>query len=190
MGALVETDLDLMMRVRAGEEACMQPLLEAHRARMVHFLHRMVQNQAVAEELAQEVFLRVYRARAGYEPSAKFTAWLYRIATNLALNWRRHRKYEGYHQSINEVIPGRPRRELKDRAPTIDQILLDEAAVVEIRKAVAALPARQRAVVLMHKYDGMEYSEIAQSLGCTVPTIKSLLFRAYGALRTELGHLR
>ena len=189
MGALETTDLELMIRVKGGEVDCMAPLLDAHRMRIVHFLHRMVQNQAVAEELAQEVFLRVYRARARYEPTATFTAWIYRIAANLASNWRRHRRLEGCQQSLDESLPGMRRRELKDRRPNMEQIFLDQARLAEIRDAVAELPERQRVVVLMHKYDEMEYVEIAQALGCSIPTVKSLLFRAYGALRVRLGHM-
>src|SRR3972149_2566556 len=79
-------DAELMLRVKAGDEGSFADLLSRHRDPVVSFLYRMVQNLAIAEELAQDVFLRVYRARASYEPSAKFTTWLYRIATNVALN--------------------------------------------------------------------------------------------------------
>src|SRR5262249_45601966 len=83
----LERDAGLMLRVREGDHASFGLLLERHRGPVIHFLSRMVQNQAVAEELAQEVFLRVYRSRESYEPSAKFTTWLFRIATHLGLNW-------------------------------------------------------------------------------------------------------
>jgi len=183
------SDLDLMLRVKAGEAQCMGSLLETYRARMIHFLHRIVQNQAVAEELAQEVFLRVYCARSSYEPTATFTAWLYRIATNLALNWRRGRRVEGFQESLDAVPPNQRRRELQDRKPTIDRIILREAESAEVRRAVAALPPRQRAVVIMHKYDDLQYWEIAQALNCSLPTVKSLLFRAYSTLRIRLVHM-
>src|SRR5260370_37255849 len=84
--AALDFDAELMLRVKEGDEASFGVLLDKHRSSVVHFLYRMVQNHAVAEELAQEVFLRVYRSRATYEPTAKFTTWLYRIATHLALN--------------------------------------------------------------------------------------------------------
>ncbi|MGA2599592.1 MAG: sigma-70 family RNA polymerase sigma factor, partial [Bryobacteraceae bacterium] len=92
--ASLERDAALMLRVREGDEASFSALLDRHRAPVIHFLYRMVQNQAVSEELAQEVFLRVYRSRATYEPTAKFTTWLFRIATHLALNWIRDGKNE------------------------------------------------------------------------------------------------
>ena len=83
-----------MLRVRDGDQASFGLLLEKHRGPVIHFLYRMVQNQAVAEELAQEVFLRVYRSRDNYEPTAKFTTWLFRIATHLGLNWIRDGRNE------------------------------------------------------------------------------------------------
>ncbi len=84
----LERDAQLMLRVREGDDTSFGLLLERHRGPVVHFLYRMVQNQAVSEELAQEVFLRVYRSRETYEPTAKFTTWLFRIATHVALQIR------------------------------------------------------------------------------------------------------
>ena len=93
-----------MLRVREGDDTSFGLLLERHRGPVVHFLYRMVQNQAVSEELAQEVFLRVYRSRETYEPTAKFTTWLFRIATHVALNSIRDRKKEKGHESLDEVM--------------------------------------------------------------------------------------
>ena len=105
--AALERDAELMLRVREGDETSFALLLERHRRPVVHFLYRMVPNQAVSEELAQEVFLRVYRSRASYEPTAKFTTWLFRIATHLALNWIRDNKKEKNQESLNEEANGR-----------------------------------------------------------------------------------
>jgi len=96
--AALEQDAELMLRVRDGDPASFALLLERHRAPVVHFLYRMIPNQAVAEELAQEVFLRVYKSRASYEPTAKFTTWLFRIATHLALNQIRDNRREKSHK--------------------------------------------------------------------------------------------
>ena len=90
--ASLERDAELMIRVREGDETSFALLLNRHRRPVIHFLYRMVQNQGVAEELGQEVFLRVYKSRGTYEPTAKFTTWLFRIATHLALNWLRDGK--------------------------------------------------------------------------------------------------
>lgn len=194
-GALVfradplDADAELMLRLQQGEPACLGGLLEKHRASLVHFLYRMVQNQAVAEELAQDVFLRVYCSRARYRPTARFSSWLYRIATNLALNWLRDHRHERNHESLGATPRKAPPRQLADRRLRIDQAILREAKLREVRRAVAALPDMQRAVVLMHKYSEMEYSEIAQALGCTTQSVKSRLFRAYTTLRVRLAHL-
>src|ERR1700732_4070507 len=95
----LERDAELMLRVRDGDQASFGLLLEKHRSPVIHFLYRMVQNPAVAEELAQEVFLRVYKSRSSYEASAKFTTWLFRIAAHLGLNWIRDGRPESRQES-------------------------------------------------------------------------------------------
>src|SRR6202030_4691137 len=99
-------------------------LLERHRGPVVNFLHRMVQNRAISEELSQEVFLRVYRSRETYDPSAKFTTWLFRIATHLALNWLRDGKNERGQERLDDVSGDGPVREVADRGITVEQRLL------------------------------------------------------------------
>jgi RNA polymerase sigma-70 factor, ECF subfamily len=187
--AALERDAELMLRVRDGDSASFGQLLDRHRAPVVHFLYRMVQNQAIAEELAQEVFLRVYRSRATYEPTAKFTTWLFRIATRLALNYIRDRRYEKAHDSLDDEPPDGVVRQLADRGATVEQNLLRLARFQEIRAAIEALPGKQRAAVLMHKYEEMEYSHIATVLACSESAVKSLLFRAYETLRARLAHM-
>ena len=186
--ASLERDAELMVRVREGDDTSFALLLNRHRAPVVHFLYRMVQNQGVAEELGQEVFLRVYKSRATYEPTAKFTTWLFRIATHLALNWLRDGK-AAKAESIDERDDDGPARELRDRAANVEQRMVNEARLGEVRSAIEALPAKQRAAVLMHKYEEMEYSQIAGVLGCSESAVKSLLFRAYETLRARLAHL-
>ncbi len=187
--AALERDAQLMLRVRQGDETSFALLLERHRAPVVNFLHRMVQNRAVSEELAQEVFLRVYRSRETYEPTAKFTTWLFRIATHLALNWIRDGKKEKSNESLNKEVMEGMERQVADRKPSIEQTMIYEVRVQEIRKAIEALPEKQRAAVLMHKYQGLDYSQISGALRCTESAVKSLLFRAYETLRLRLAHL-
>jgi RNA polymerase sigma-70 factor (ECF subfamily) len=189
LAAVLERDAELMLRVREGDHTSFALLLNRHRGPVIHFLYRMVQNQGVAEELGQEVFLRVYKARESYEPTAKFTTWLFRIATHLALNWIRDGKAEKGQESIDEPVDeGRP-RELPDRSATVEQKMVYEARLGEVRAAIEALPAKQRSAVLMHKYEEMEYAQIAKALGCSESAVKSLLFRAYETLRARLAHV-
>jgi RNA polymerase sigma-70 factor (ECF subfamily) len=187
--AALERDAELMLRVREGDDTSFALLLERHRAPVVHFLHRMVQHPAVSEELAQEVFLRVYRSRATYEPTAKFTTWLFRIATHLALNWIRDGKKEKNQESLDEDLLDGTERQVADRQPTIEQDMLSAVKLNEVKKAIEMLPEKQRAAVIMHKYEELEYSQIAKALACSESAVKSLLFRAYETLRARLAHM-
>jgi RNA polymerase sigma-70 factor (ECF subfamily) len=187
--AALERDAELMLRVRAGDDSCFAILLEKHRGPLVHFLYRMIQNQAVAEELAQEAFLRVYRSRLTYEPTAKFTTWLFRIANHLALNWIRDGKNERGQESLDEVTGDGQVRQVSDRQPTTEQQMIRNARMEEVRRAIQALPDKQRSAVVMHKYEEMEYTQIAGVLECSESAVKSLLFRAYETLRSRLAHM-
>ena len=187
--AALERDAELMLRVREGDAASFGLLLERHRGPVIQFIFRMVNNRAVAEELAQEVFLRVYRSRATYEPTAKFTTWLFRIATHLALNSIRDRRGEKGLESLNEDADSGMSRQVPDRNPTVEQDLVRQARLSEVRRAIESLPAKQRAAVLMHKYEEMEYTQIASVLECSESAVKSLLFRAYETLRGRLAHM-
>jgi RNA polymerase sigma-70 factor (ECF subfamily) len=187
-GAL-ERDAQLMLRIREGDDTSFALLLERHRRPVVNFLYRMVQNQAISEELAQEVFLRVYRSRETYEPTAKFTTWLFRIATHLALNSLRDGKKEKGQESLDEELLDGQIRQVEDRQPTVEQRMLNHARLREVRNAIQALPPKQRAAVLMHKYEELEYARVAEALGCSESALKSLLFRAYETLRSRLSHL-
>ena len=187
--AALERDAELMLRVREGDSASFALLLERHRSSVIHFLYRMVQNQAVAEELAQDVFLRVYRSRGSYEPTARFTTWLFRIATHLALNHIRDGRHEKGSESIDSDVREGSGRQLFDHEPTVEQRMVREARLSEVRVAIESLPAKQKSAVLMHKYQEMEYSQIAAVLNCSESAVKSLLFRAYETLRSRLSHM-
>jgi RNA polymerase sigma-70 factor, ECF subfamily len=189
LAATLDFDAELMLRVRDGDGASFAILLEKHRLPVIHFLYRMVQNQGVAEELAQEVFLRVYRSRESYEPTAKFTTWLFRIATHLALNSLRDGKHRRAEERLDDDSGDTPARQVSDQRPSVEQKMVYQARMEEIRRAVATLPEKQRAAVLMHKYEEMEYSQIAKVLNCSESAIKSLLFRAYETLRARLAHM-
>jgi len=186
-----------MLGVKAGDEASFELLLAKYRTPLIHFLGRMVRDPAMAEDLAQEVFLRVYRARKGYKPSAKFTTWLFRIATNLALNAvrdERHRRRDVSIEQPGEGAPGQSEADMQplevpDRRPGIVEQMMDDDRAARIRRAILALPEKQRAAVLMHKYHEMDYDQIAEALECSESALKSLLFRAYEALRIDLAPL-
>ena len=187
--AALDLDAELMLRVKEGDGASFGVLLDKHRSSVVHFLFLMVQNHAVAEELAQEVFLRVYRSRNTYEPTAKFTTWLFRIATHLALNSLRDGKNERLQERLDDDSNDMPVRQVRDSRPSVEQSMVYQVRLDEVRQAISALPEKQRAAVLMHKYEEMEYSQIARVLSCSESAVKSLLFRAYETLRARLAHM-
>lgn len=183
----IETDLELMLRVREGDSASFEILLRRHRLPLVSYFRRMVRDQALAEDLAQEVFLRIYKSRERYQPEARFTTWLYRIATNLALNAIRDRRDDvsGTPGSDEEPVPER----FVDPRPTAEQRLVQGDRERLIRQAVEALPVNQRAAVILHKYQEVDYRQIAGVLSVSESAVKSLLFRAYETLRGRLEPL-
>ncbi|MFZ0820400.1 MAG: sigma-70 family RNA polymerase sigma factor [Candidatus Acidiferrales bacterium] len=190
---MARSDVQLMLGVRAGDEASFELLLRRYRTPLVNFLYRMVRDSAQAEDLAQEVFLRVYRARKEYAPSAKFTTWLFRIATNLALNSIRDGRHRQMDVSIDQTVDDgeqqQARIDVADKSPDVEYRLLERDRAAMIRRAVDSLPDKQRVAVLLHKYQEMDYADIARTLGCSESALKSLLFRAYETLRVELAPL-
>jgi RNA polymerase sigma-70 factor (ECF subfamily) len=181
--------------VKAGDEQSFALLLQRYRSPLVNFLFRMVRSREQAEDLAQEVFLRVYRAREEYVPSAKFTTWLFRIATNLALNSVRDNRYQRMEISLDAPVTadaedGDERMlDVPEKTPNIEQHLVEQVRKQMIRHAIDKLPEKQRAAVLLHKYQELDYGEISKILQCSESALKSLLFRAYEALRVELAPL-
>ena len=186
-GAL--SDAEIMLQVREGDDSGFDFLIAKYRKPIIHFMYRMVHNQGVAEELAQEVFLRVYRSRQTYRAEARFSTWLYRIATNLGVNHARDTKHERAASNVYLDMPDAEtgtRPDLADDTPSVEQGLLQDERLKAIRMHVMALPERQRNAVLMHKYQGMDYKQIGEVLKLSESATKSLLFRAYQTLRERL----
>jgi len=183
------SDADVMLRVKAGDEPAFDYLVQKYRRPMVSFMYRMAHNAAAAEDLAQEVFLRVYRSRGSYEASAKFTTWLYRIATNLAVNHARDTRHERPENmaSLDEADEETgTTMDVADTSPNVEEKLVKQERLKAIRQKVENLPERQRQAVLMHKYQQMDYKQIGEVLNLSESATKSLLFRAYETLREQL----
>ncbi len=182
-------DAEVMLRVKAGDESAFAYLVQKYRRPMVSFMYRMSHNAAAAEDLAQEVFLRVYRSREGYEASAKFTTWLYRIATNLAVNHARDTRHERPENTVSLDEPDEETGltvDVPDGSATAEETIMKRERMAAIRQRVQALPERQRTAVIMHKYQQMDYRQIADVLKLSESATKSLLFRAYETLRGQL----
>jgi RNA polymerase sigma-70 factor (ECF subfamily) len=182
-------DSAIMLELSAGNMAGFDYLIQKYRKPIVNFMYRMVHNQAVAEELAQEVFLRVYRSRETYRAEARFSTWLYRIATNLGVNHARDTRHERnastvYLDETDSETGTTP--DVADTTPGAEAGLLRRERLNAIREHVLALPERQQMAVLMHKYEGMDYKQIGDVLKLSESATKSLLFRAYQTLREKL----
>jgi RNA polymerase sigma-70 factor (ECF subfamily) len=182
-------DASIMLELRSGNMAAFDFLMNKYRKPIIHFMFRMTHNQAVAEELAQEVFLRVYRSRETYRAEARFSTWLYRIATNLGVNHARDTRHERsastvYLDETDSETGTTP--DVADMTPGAESRLLRNERMAAIKEHVMALPERQRMAVLMHKYEGMDYKQIGDVLKLSESATKSLLFRAYQTLREKL----
>src|SRR5271165_5315254 len=151
---VADPDTVLMLRVREGDAPSFELLLHRHRASVVNHLCRMIHNRAIAEELAQDVFIRVYRSRERYEPNAKFTTWLFRITTNVALNWRRDTRRQTAELHVDQLSTCARAFEFRDAKPHMDEVMVRQHKAKEVRAAVDTLPGKQLAAVLMHKYEG------------------------------------
>jgi len=183
------TDAEIMLRAKAGDESAFEYLVQKYRRAMVGFMYRMSRNAAASEDLAQEVFVRVYRSRSSYEASAKFTTWLYRIATNLAVNHARDTRHERPENMVSLDEPDEETgttMDVPDGSMTAEEMIVRRQRMAAIRKKVQALPERQRMAVIMHKYQQMDYRQIADVLKLSESATKSLLFRAYETLREQL----
>jgi RNA polymerase sigma-70 factor (ECF subfamily) len=183
------TDAEVMLRVKAGDQSAFDYLVQKYRRPLVSFMYRMARNTTVAEDLAQEVFLRVYRSRQTYEASAKFTTWLYRIATNLAVNHARDTRHERPEVTVSLDEPDEETgttMDLADGKISAEEALVRRERMLAIRGKVEALPERQKLAVIMHKYQQMDYKQIAEVLKLSESATKSLLFRAYETLREQL----
>jgi RNA polymerase sigma-70 factor, ECF subfamily len=188
-----DPDVALMLRVRGGDMAAFRELFSKYGEAVVNFAYRFVSNRHRAEELTQDAFLQIYRARERYEPKARFSTYLYRVVTNLCLNELRRFDYQGR----TEPLEGRPLqdgeegiRELPDEEiPAIEDRLAGVETGVRIQKVLDKLPANQKSALLLSRVEGLSYLEVAECLETTESAVKSLIFRATQALRAELADL-
>jgi RNA polymerase sigma-70 factor (ECF subfamily) len=174
---------ELMPLVGAGDRDAFACLLQRHMDMVYRVAFRHVGNDAEAEDISQEVFLRVWRKADAYAPSAKFTTWLYVITANLCKNqlrslWRRHVRLSGAVVADQDVI---------DSKPTPEENVLHHEKQKRLRTAIASLPENQRIALQLKRHEGLSYAEIAEILGCSVSAVESLLFRANAMLREILA---
>jgi RNA polymerase sigma-70 factor (ECF subfamily) len=166
-----------MLRVREGDEAAFRELFERHAAPLVGFVDRFFYNRAVSEEVVQEVFIKVYRARKKYQPKSKFTTWLYTIATRSSLNELRRGVHKQKRQQLEEA---------NGAAPQVDEQVAGRRLQERVAKILESLPENQRAAFLLVRFGGRSYEEVASILGLSESAVKSQIFRATDAVRKGL----
>lgn len=189
--AQIDPDVQLMLRVQQGDALAFEQLIEAYQGRLLRVLQHSVGTEVVAEDLVQEVFLRVWRARKSYKPAAKFTTWVFRIAHNVASNALRDRRRRKEFQVATGPAETSAIMSLEQMAIATSAAMplrkLDTAERADIvRAAVEALNERQRMALLLCNFERLSYQEIAQTMGLSVQAVKSLLSRARLNLKTLL----
>ena len=186
--AIQASDAELMLKVKKGDREAFSLLVQRHRKPLINFIYRFTANPGESEDLAQDVFIKVFQSASTYEAKAAFSTWLYRIATNRALNFIRDRKDQlTYSLDLEPEESGkRIHSELSDGKSLADDQLLEKEKMNKIREALSALPENQRLAVILTKYQDLSLKEAAEILKCSETAIKSLIFRAYTTLRQKL----
>src|SRR5580700_5282532 len=175
-----QPEIEWMQRIKEGDMDAFRLLVETHQARVIGTITKMLGSETEAEDLAQQVFIRVWKSAQRYTPKAKFTTWLFRITRNLVFNEMRRRKH--FAEPTDELTEPAERT-----AHEPDQALLEEELQSAIQEAINNLPESQRMAIILRRYEEMPYEEIAKVMRTTVPAVKSILFRARTELRERLA---
>lgn len=185
---LSDPDVRLMLEFQGGDKASFEALMHKYYPRLLNFIHRFVGRREIAEDLTQEVFIKVYQAACAYRPQSKFQTWIYTIAKNISLNELRRNR--GSVVSLDEPFSsqeGELRRDVEDPSGARpDEDLLRQETMKAVRQAIHALPENQRMVVILRRYEQFSYEEIAQTMRVSVKAVKSLLSRAKENLKNKL----
>ena len=182
-----ERDIRLMEKVRGGDMDAFRELVEAHQHRVIGTVTRMLGDASEAEDLSQQIFVRVWKSAPRWEPTAKFTTWLYTILRNLVFNeCRRRARHKTTSLDAATDDPEHPQQFADGNVKPPDTAMLDEEMQAAIERSIQELPEAQRMAVIMRRYQDVSYEEIGEVLDLTVPAVKSLLFRARTELREKL----
>jgi RNA polymerase sigma-70 factor, ECF subfamily len=187
---ILDSDAQLMLRFKGGDAEAFDQLFSRHTRAMVNFAYRFMRDRRLAEELAQEIFLRVYEAASGYQAQAKFTTWLYRIATNVCLNEVRKPHYRTAHKTISAENPGSIQISCSAETSSSPEKNLERKAISNaLREALDGIPEKQRTAFILNKYQELSYAEVAGIMKISEKAVKSLIHRAREALAERLKPL-
>ncbi len=182
---------DLMARIARGDDGAFEILVGRHEASVLNLIYRFIGDRSQARDLAQEAFIRVWQSAKTYEPTAKFTTWLYRITANLCFNElkssRRKKWFQFLRSDIDDATPTEDA--LPDHSPSPEDVLLNKERSHQIAEALQNLPDNQRMADILKRYDDLSYEEIGRVMGCSVSAVESLLVRAKKTLPKKLKNI-
>jgi RNA polymerase sigma-70 factor (ECF subfamily) len=184
-----DPDADVMLRCAQGDDDAFEEIVRRHQGRVASLAYRYLGSATDAEDVAQDVFLRIYRARESYEPTARFTTWMHRITVNASLNFLRKKRVRRH---LNAEMPatgdeGEGRADFADPGAARPHEVLEDAELTEVlRRIIDELPERQRTAILLNKYQGLSYEDTAAALELSLPAVKSLLTRARVNIKEKL----
>jgi RNA polymerase sigma-70 factor (ECF subfamily) len=186
---LSDPDNELMKRVGSGELAAFKRLVEKYQNIVKGTIYRYTGNHHEVEDLAQDIFLKMYKASPTYTPQAKFSTWLYRVVVNHCLNYQRRQRREALFSSVDNSWSGDNKPSLQlagEQNQHPEKLLQQQELQAVLKKCISELPDRQRMALILYRFEGLSYKEIAKVLGCSLSAVESLLFRAMTSIKEKL----
>ena len=191
LGNIMVADAALIQRAKANDRAAFNEIVLRYKAKVHNFIHRMISSTQDAEDLTQETFIRAYMSIASFQSRASLNTWLFRIATNLCIDYsRKNKRSQGLVSSLSVESSGEDddyEREVPDTEFDPQRLLLNKELGLQLEQALKNLPEKLRTVVLLYDIEGLPYDEISAIIGCPLGTVKSRLYNARASLRERLS---
>ena len=187
---LSDPDNQLMQKAGSGDRAAFKELIKKHQGTVTGIIYRYTGNHNEVEDLAQDIFLKIYKAADSYVPRAQFKTWLYKVVANHCLNFFRSQKRKAFITSLDQSLSEdhNPHIQRTDAQKEQPEILLQQQELhIALKKALSELPERQRMAIILHRFEGLSYKEVADTLGSSLSAVESLIFRAMNNLKEKLS---
>ncbi|MDX1777897.1 MAG: RNA polymerase sigma factor, partial [Thermodesulfobacteriota bacterium] len=187
---LSDPDNQLMQKAGSGNIAAFKELIKKHQGTVTGIIYRYTGNHNEVEDLAQDIFLKIYKAADSYVPRAQFKTWLYKVVANHCLNFFRSQKRKAFITSLDQSVSEdqNPHIQRTDAQKEQPEILLQQQELqTALKKALSELPERQRMAIILHRFEGLSYKEVADTLGSSLSAVESLIFRAMNNLKETLS---
>jgi RNA polymerase sigma-70 factor (ECF subfamily) len=186
---LADPDNQLMQKAGSGDIAAFKDLVKKHQGTVTGIIYRYTGNHSEVEDLAQDIFLKIYKAANSYVPGAQFKTWLYKVVANHCLNFCRSQKRKAIITSLDQSFsedynPHIQRTKAQKEQPEL--MLQQRELQTALKKALSELPERQRMAIILHRFEGLSYKEVAATLGSSLSAVESLIFRAMNNLKEQL----